>query len=153
MATVRDVVSGALKLLAVRAAESPISAAEVEDGRVSLNDMMSEWEERNIHTGFVPLGDAEDELSVPDFAVGAIKAKLALYIAPEYDKRPSADLIERSRSSFTALRSALVRIRKSPFPDTLPVGSGNQLGYQDNNGDLPGIDSDDFYPENERRNF
>lgn len=153
MATVNEIVSGALKLLGIRAAESPLTAAEAEDGRVSLNDMMAEWEERSIYTGFVALADVDDPVLVPDYAIGAIKSNLAIYIAPEYGKSIAPELDRRASKSFTALKAALIRMGPSSFPDTLPVGSGNQVGFTSSDGDVPGLDNEMFYPENEKRNF
>lgn len=154
MATARDIVVGALRLLGVKPAESPISAAEIQDGLESLNDMMAEWEERSIFTGFSALGTADDPVEVPDSAIGAIKANLAIYIAPEYDKSVSVELAKRAKDGLTSVRASLIEVAASEYPDSLPVGSGNHENSYTTNGDVPGNVTDSrFYPENEKRNF
>ena len=52
METVTEVVSGALQLIKVRTAESAITSTEAEDGKVSLNDMMDEWNIDGIDIGY-----------------------------------------------------------------------------------------------------
>ena len=51
MTTSADIISGALKHLGIRAAESPLTAAEVQDGLEDLNDMGAEWEEDGLSFG------------------------------------------------------------------------------------------------------
>lgn len=154
MATAQNVIEGALKLLGVQAAETPIEASEAIDGLDALNNMMAEWEEDGIHTGFIPLQDITTTVNVPNSAIGAIKAKLALYVAPEYNKVVTIALAARAKDSFTSLRASLVRLNASEFPDTLPRGSGNERNNFNATGDVPGNQTDrNFYPANEKRNF
>jgi len=154
MATVNDVVSTALRLLKVKDAESEITAKEARDGLESLNDMMNEWEEAGLETGFVTLNDVNATLEVPESTLGAIKAKLALYIAPEYEANISPQLMQRARMSFIRLRDRLDTIQGTEFPATLPVGSGNEEYFHSPNGDAPGDLVDrTFFPDNEEPNF
>ena len=64
MATVLNVVTGALQLLEVRVAESAITASEAEDGLTALNDMMNEWNVDGINIGYETLANTDAELSV-----------------------------------------------------------------------------------------
>lgn len=148
MATVLDVVTGALKLLEVRPAESPVTAAEAEDGLEALNDMMNEWNIDGINIGYESLDSTDEELHVDLGSIGAMKANLAIYIAPEYGRIVSPDLSDRARVSKKALRNA-IPLNSSQYPDTLPIGSGNEDNNWTSDGDRPGtLRSSRFYPSN-----
>jgi len=151
MATVTEIVTGALQLLEVNTAETAITAPEAEDGLVSLNDMMNEWNVDGIDVGYETLDDVDDPLSVNLGSIGAIKANLAIYIAPEYGRTPNQTLMERARRSKKSLRAS-IPLNSSEFPDTLPIGSGNEDNHFVADGDSPGNLRDSrFYPSNVRR--
>jgi len=148
MATVLEVVTGALKLLEVRTAESPVTASEAVDGLLALNDMMNEWNIDGINIGYETLDSTTDELHVDLGSIGAIKANLAVYIAPEYGRTVSPDLNDRADRSKKSLRNA-IPLNSSEFPDTLPIGSGNEDNNFVGDGDAPGnLRSSRFYPAN-----
>ena len=151
MATVTEVVSGALQLLEVKTAEAAITPVEAEDGLVSLNDMMNEWNVDGINVGYETLSSIEDQLNVDLGAIGAIKSNLAVYIAPEYGRAVSPTLDTRARRSKKSLRAS-IKLNPSEFPDTLPIGSGNENNNFVADGDAPGgLRSSKFYPTNTRR--
>lgn len=148
MATVLDVVTGALKLLEVRAAESPVTAAEAQDGLTALNDMMNEWNVDGINVGYETLDNTDDELFVDLGSIGAIKSNLAVYIAPEYGRIVAPSLQERADRSKKSVRTS-IPLNSSQFPDTLPIGSGNEDNFSSSDGDFAGnLNSSRFYPEN-----
>lgn len=148
--TVTEVVTGALQLLEIRTAESPIEANEAEDGLTALNDMMNEWNVDGINIGYESLDNVEDLLHVKLGSVGAIKANLAIYIAPEYGKAVSSALALRAKTSKNSLRGA-IKLNDAEFPDTLPIGSGNEENNFTPDGDAPGgLRSSRFYPTNNR---
>ncbi len=150
MATVTEVVTGALQLLEVQPAESAITAAEAEDGLVSLNDMMNEWNVDGINVGYETLDSIDAELHVDLGSIGAIKANLAVYVAPEYGRAVSNALQKRADRSKRSLRAS-INLNPSQYPDTLPVGSGNEDNNHSPDGDSPGNLRDSrFYPSNER---
>lgn len=150
MATVTEVVTGALELLEVKAAESAITPAEVEDGRVSLNDMMNEWNVNGINVGYETLDNVEDQLYVDAGSLGAIKSNLAVYVAPGYGRPVSVELRQRANDGKRSLRGS-IKLNSSQYPDTLPVGSGNEDNNYSSDGDSPGSLRDSrFYPSNAR---
>ncbi len=149
--TVLDIVTGALQLLEVRVAESGVTSAEGVDGLAALNDMMNEWNVDGIDVGYETLDDTADEIFVDLGSIGAMKAGLAIYIAPEYGKTPSLILERRARRSKNSLRASIA-INPSQLPDTLPVGSGNEDNNFVADGDAPGnVRSSRFFPSNVRR--
>ncbi len=146
--TVTQIVTGALQLLGVKVNETAIEASEAEDGRVALNDMMNEWSVDGINIGYESLDSVEDELFVTLGAVGAIKANLAVYIAPEYQRTVSEVLFNRARTSKRSVRAS-IKLNGSSFPDTLPIGSGNEDNNYVADGDSAGnLRSSKFYPTN-----
>lgn len=148
MATVTEIVSGALQLLEVRTAESAITSAEAEDGLVSLNDMMNEWNVDGINVGYETLDDIDDDLHVKLGSIGAIKSNLAVYIAPEYGRIVTPHLETRAIRSKRSLRAS-IPLNGSEFPDTLPIGSGNEDNNFVADGDQPGnLRTSKFYPAN-----
>lgn len=150
MATVLDVVTGALKLLEVRTAESPITASESQDGLEALNDMMNEWNVDGIDIGYESVDSSDAELFVKLGSIGAMKANLAIYIAPEYGRVVTLDLQKRADRSKKALRAS-IPLNDSQMPDTLPVGSGNEDNHHTSDGDSGSIfGNDKFYPANNR---
>jgi len=149
--TVLDIVTGAIVLLGVRVSESGVTAAEGVDGLAALNDMMNEWNVDGIDVGYETLDDTADEIFVDLGSIGAMKANLAIYIASEYERTPSLTLEKRARRSKNSLRASIA-INPSQFPDTLPVGSGNEGNNFVADGDAPGnVRSSRFFPSNVRR--
>ena len=106
MATALEVITGAVVLLGVRAAESPLEPNEAEDGLVALNDMLNEWNLEDIDIGFETIDDVQDELFVDTGTEGAIKSNLAVYIAPEYGRIVSDALALRASRSKKAVRGS-----------------------------------------------
>ncbi len=146
--TVTQIVTGALMLLEIRVAESQVTPAEAEDGLASLNDMMNEWNVDGINVGYETLQNIEDILHVDLGSIGAIKANLAVYIAPEYGKAVSQALAMRAKVGKRSLRAS-IPINPSQYPDTLPIGSGNEDNTSTSDGDRPGqMRSSKFYPAN-----
>lgn len=151
MATALDAITGGLILLGVRTAESPIEPSEAQDGLNSLNDMLNEWNLDDIDIGFETVDDVDDELFVDTGTLGGIKSNLAVYMAPEYGRVVSSVLALRAKTSKAIIRGSL-SLRPLDFPDTLPVGSGNERNNRVPDGDVGGgTIGRRFYPSNARR--
>jgi len=147
--TVGKIVSDALVLLGVRIAESSITSAEAVDGLFTLNDMLAEWMIDGIDIGYEALDETTDKVIVIPGGIAAIKPNLAVYMAPEYSRVVSPALARRANSSKRALRSS-IRLRRTQYPDTLPIGSGNERNNFVADGDKAGLlRSSKFYPSNE----
>ena len=149
--TVLEILTGALKLLEVNTDESAVTASEGQDGLASLNDMMNEWNVDGIDIGYETLEDTDDFIYVSLGALGAMKANLAVYIAPEYGRTVSLSLEKRANRSKKSLRGS-IPLNSSEYPDTLPIGSGNEENNFTPDGDSPGgLRDSRFYPSNARR--
>ncbi len=154
MSTARQVVNGAIKLLAVRPAESPLTDAELIDGLEAMNDMLNEWKDDGIYIDFETVDDLDETLYVDEGVIGAIKSNLAIYISPEYsDKGIPQWLAQRAIDSKKTVRAKRLEenLERSMYPDTLPVGSGNEWNNNVPDGDSAGNTLDSrFYPPNRR---
>jgi len=140
MATASDIINGALRKLGVRASETSISAAEMADGLEDLNDIG----ETNL---LFPAVDTEsEELRVPRGAVGPLKLVLAEKILPDY---ADVQLTPQLQKEFADAWDEIWRITNGTievnFPNTLPMGSGNQ--------DSQYLWNDTFFREQEKMNF
>lgn len=126
MATAENVVTRALNYLLVQSSEQPVQASEFVDSIDTLNDMMTEWAGVGINIGYTLLESPADVVTVPDSTLGAIKFNLAMRLAAEYDATPSQFLSLSADNSFTNLLNQTISVEAACFPDTLPIGSGNE---------------------------
>ena len=134
MATGKDVVNGAFSHLGV----TTITAAELQAGIENLNDMLASWEP-SMQLGFEPLKEASDILRVPRSAIGAIKACLAIFLAPGFGKPVSNAQAVMAAGMKNDLLLEKATTLEVAFPPTLPMGSGNS--------------GTGFFPEGNSRNF
>ena len=145
MASGADIVNGALRKLGINPSDSTITGQEMLDGIESLNDMLIEWENSGIVLGFSPIADPADIVRIPRGTENAVKANLSGRMASDYSKQLSPALI----AEISASTDNMLRIISKPldveFPDTLPLGAGNQC-----------IDINEdqrFFPVNNKENF
>ena len=128
MTTSLDLIDGGLKLLGIKAAETPIQPAEAQDGLTMLNDMMAELEEDGISIGFIANEDVNADIFIPRNTHGPIKALLAARMAIEYGKIVSPALASLVMKSDRSLAKFARRSVEVAFPSTLPMGSVNNCG-------------------------
>lgn len=145
MTTASHIINRAFSKIGVRAAETALTASEVQDGLDALNDMLSEWDAVGTLKGAFPVKEPGDSLSMPRYADGAVKANLALRLAPEYDREITPAMQDDARNSLSNLITASVNLNNTKYPATLPTGSGNT-------GSGFGVDSD-FFPDDKVRKF
>lgn len=126
MASGADIVNGALRKLGINPSDSAITGQEMLDGIEALNDMLIEWENSGIVLGFAPIADSADTIRVPRGTELAIKLNLAIVLAPEYSKQPSVALVEKAGTSYDRMLLISQKPLDVEFPDTLPLGDGNQ---------------------------
>ena len=138
MATASEAIEDALGFILVRSAEAPLSADDEATGRRVLNDMLMEWAGRGLRLGFNKIDNIADDLTVPDASLLAIKQNLGVLLAPQYGRQPDPLLISNASKSLKQMMVRVVNLAPSPLPETLPVGSGNDIGWGFNN-------ADDFY--------
>ena len=126
MATAADIIKSALRKILILGSESPIEADEIADGLEDLNDWASALEASKLQLGFSPVSSPADTISIPAQCVGMYKSNLALYIAGEYGAPVTQTLATAARDSMNAALIAFAPVIDVEFPDTLPIGSGNE---------------------------
>lgn len=143
MATAADFINGALVHLTVKSAETSLQPDEIQDGLVALNDMLSSWEVSGRPLGFTRVAGIADTVNVPQWAERAIKAALAVELAPSYERIISPALAVIVSDSEKALLRTILSIGPAEYPNTMPMGSGNVCGPDDRR----------FFPDKGRVNF
>ena len=134
-----EIVIDALEDLVVQQDEAPIEQSEARAAMRMLNDMMLSWDASGINLGYTTVSSMGDEITVPLGAIRAMKANLAIELAPKYEVTPTPALIQRANAGMKAVLNLAVQIGSSAYPSTLPMGSGN---WDDGYGD-------DYYPDEE----
>lgn len=103
MATVAKVVGRALRLIQVVDARQPVRASDMETAIEALNAMIRRWEADGISLGWMPNDNPSDEVLVPDEAVQAVAANLAVVLAPEYGVSVSAVVAQMAAAGMNDL--------------------------------------------------
>lgn len=145
MATMLEVVQDALEDLGVKTAEIELTNDELQSGIRRANDMLAEWADIGLTPGYSPVYAGSDTLNVDANAVGAIKSSLAILLAPSYQRVVSPALAAIAAEKMRRLENSTSFIGEVAYPDTLPLGSGNECGgfYEDPR----------FFPANKKENF
>jgi len=146
MATGSDIVLGAYQKLGLKPADSDITGQEMLDAIIVLNDMMMEFENSGVTFGYSPIGEPSDTIRVPIGTENGIKATLAGYLAPNLDVAISATLAAQIEVSQQKMFQIIRKPINTRYPDTLPLGSGNDC-------DDFTLFNDRFFPPNEKENF
>lgn len=123
--TAGDVVRRALFLIMVEGADSSLQPDEYADGITCLNNYMAGLEADGILLGYNEVCNVSDIVNVPNGALRAITANLALDLAPYYGGKISAPLIKTAAEGMKTLYRLGVNIGPSIFPSGLPAGAGN----------------------------
>lgn len=111
--------------------EFDTGAEEQEFAARELDAMMGEWDGRGIRVSWpIPITpattDLDAELSIPFYAPAAIYLNLALRLAPSFGKTVMPQTLRGAAEALQALRiRRTARPVASPYPSTLPMGSGN----------------------------
>lgn len=138
IATKGDIVRAALRKLGVAsdATLTDVEPQSIQDGVDDLETMMAEWYQdgKGIITGYEftdpdnPPAEGDDH-GMRSSAVSAVVFNLACRIAPDYAIEPTAKVITTARNGKELLvkNTALSRAKRAPYPNRMPIGSGNQL--------------------------
>lgn len=125
MATAGEVVNRALSLILVQPSESAIQPDEAASAIEVLNDMMAEWDGLGVSVGYTVASNLSTDITVPPYALHAIKTNLALRLAPEFEGNASQLLAVQADQAYKKLATIVINVEPSEYPCTLPMGSGN----------------------------
>ena len=128
----------ALQELLVRGVEAPLQADESQDAVLYMNLMMAEFAADGINLGYTAVSDLGDDITIPAGAVMSMIKNLSVYLAAQFGATIPVDLAVLAKTGKNTMRNIAVKVIPSSFPDTLPVGSGNEWDtYQNSH----------FYPD------
>ena len=141
----REVVQDAFEEIGVKTAEVPLTNDELQSGIRRCNDMLLEWDELGVVTGYNEVLNGDDIVNVERNAIGAVKYNLALRLAPSFQKAAGPVLVALAVSTVDTLLASNADLSNVSYPDTLPLGSGNQCANNETDRR--------FFPNNKTRNF
>lgn len=145
MTTMRVLVEDAFEEIGVKTAEVPLTNDELQSGIRRCNDMLLEWDDIGIIVGYSEVLNGDDTVNVERNAVAAVKYNLAIRLAPSYQKLVGAALAALASGTIEVLMASSTDLSNIAYPDTLPLGSGNQCANNDTN--------QRFFPNNKTDNF
>lgn len=128
MATVAQVAKASLQRILVQASEADLEPDEYQDYIFALNNWMLALDAEGVSLGYTEVSDLGDEVTVPTGALRGIIANLAIEVSPDYGGQVTPALISAAAEGLRVMRRLGQRMQSSAFPDTLPVGSGNEGG-------------------------
>lgn len=120
MATARDVVTRALRLIGAIAAGEDASAEDATAGLDVLNDMLSGWAIEGVDLVHITRGLSDDLLVHASYLEG-IRYNLALRLCEEYGKPVPPFVADRAAKTFAAFQAHTIE-----FADDLRVDSALQ---------------------------
>lgn len=112
----------------IRGAEATFEPDEVQDTLFALNNYMFELAADGVTLGFTELTNLGDEVTVPRGAINGIIKNVALYIAPQFGKQPTPEQLRQAAAGLQVMTKLAVTIPLPVYPDTLPIGTGNECG-------------------------
>lgn len=124
-----DIIRDAYFELLEASDEAPIEASEMQTGIRYLNRLMSRLAAQGYNLGYTNVSTPADDVTVPLGAIDGVVSNLAVSLAAQF---PEGGISESLRTKavigLKAIRKLSVEVISSNYPDTLPIGSGNQCG-------------------------
>ena len=124
--TAAEVARDILQELVVQGAESALSADEIQTTIRYMNRYMNKLAADGINLGYTTVSDLGDPITIPAGAILGMIKNVAIQLTPQYDVPVSADLAMAANDALRTMRNLGVQLQEMAYPDTLPVGSGNE---------------------------
>lgn len=123
-----SLINSALKEIYAQGSEAPVEPDEAQDAISYLNRMMAT--KSFLGLGYTTISGLGDVITVPDGAILGIIKNLALILQPQFGvpgKPINSALIAQAKEGRADILALTInRIGPTLFPDTLPIGSGNE---------------------------
>ena len=145
MATALDICSSAAEEIGVKTAEIALEDADFQTFFSRMNDMLLEWDDIGVIVGYTEVLNGDDTVNIDRNAIGAVKYNLAIRLAPSFQKLVTAALAAIAGGTLEVLMASSTDLSNIAYPDTLPLGSGNQCANNDTDRR--------FFPNNKTDNF
>ena len=142
MTTATEIITEALENIGYIGAETVLEAADEIKAFKILNDMLAEWGESGTLPGAMPVGGLSDDIRASRGVISAIKMNLSGRCAAPFQVPITPTLAAAISASSEGLLRITAKIGDVAYPDTLPVGSGNECREYIR-----------FYPVNVEQNF
>ena len=126
METAESLYQDILAELIINGAQQAVKAFDAKVAIRYMNRWMAEIDADGIDLGYTIVSEPTDIITVPLGAINAIVYNVAYQIAGRYDSEIGGDLVDKARKGMKTLRKLAVGSPESPYPYTLPVGSGNE---------------------------
>jgi hypothetical protein len=148
-----DLVRAALRKLAIasNATLTDVEPQSMQDAVDDLETMMAEWYQdgKGIITGY-EFADMDnlpaegDDHGLRSSAVSAVFHNLACRIAPDYSLEAPAKIIATAKYGKELLykQTSIERAKRAPYPNRMPIGSGNSFATQNGWNFFPGVEQD-----------
>jgi hypothetical protein len=123
-----DIIKDSLIEITALGAEAPVEPTDAQGAIRYLNRMMASLDARGIDLGYTEINNFADTVTVPDGANEGIVFLLATRLWNQYSGgNPIPDtLVAAAVSGIKAMRAIAVTVGATEYPDTLPIGSGNE---------------------------
>jgi len=144
MTTPQKIIDTAFGWIAIKAAEETLTGAEAQDGLHQLNNFLAEQDAIGVLKGIEPVLALDAELQEPRYSTGFLEANVAVKLAAFYGVQVSKSLAAEVVRTQSIVTRATLHL-KAPYPETLPIGSGNDNYYTYRN--------HIFFPEQNEDNF
>lgn len=115
----------------------PAQPEQLNETFTELQNMLAEWVELRIELNITVPTKTTDEIGNPGWSNSAIELILSVRSAPIFNKEAPRLTKVRAASQWTQLLTRALPFPLPEFPDTLPIGTGNQRGTK----------SRTYYPE------
>lgn len=112
MATVRDVVSRALRIAGLASSDVPVEAADASNGLEALNSMLRSWEARGAYVGHdtdYTLNSEFETGELPDRYREPVTWLLAEALADEYGRPLTATKARKAKDSWDTIQANYMR--------------------------------------------
>jgi len=126
MATVAQVAKASLQRILVQASEADLEPDEFQDYIFALNNYMLALDADGVALGYTQVSNLGDTVTVPVGALRGLIANVAIEVAPDYDGKVTNALIAAAADGLKVMRKLGQHIVTTQYPNTLPIGSGNQ---------------------------
>lgn len=126
MTTAATVEKAILQEILVQDSEAPLQAIEFQDCTFAMNNFMFELAADGVDLGYTEVTNLGDLITIPQGAMNGLIKNVAFMLSVQFDVAPTQALIAQAGNGLRVMTKIAVQIPAQIFPDTLPVGSGNE---------------------------
>lgn len=127
------VIQDILEEVQIAAAEQPIESVDQNKVIRAMNRYMTSLDARGVAIGYTKINNPTDFVTVPDGALEGIVFNVSVRILNAYDIPLTSELSYSAKEGEQTIYHLGVNVDSTAYPDTLPIGSGNDddndLGY------------------------